>query len=99
VSKYVGAGSSPTSDDIILIDGEQVLLGAADFVIESGASATLKMLTNPTKSSATANATSMVSMIQSDSIALRVDRYVNWVVARSDAVAWIQGADYSSTST
>ena len=97
VSKYVGDGSSsPTSDDIILIDGEQVLLGAADFVIESGTSATLEMLDNPVGNSAIATATSLVSMFQSDSVALRVDRYVNWVVARSDAVAWIQGADYTS---
>ena len=85
-----------TSDDIILIDGEQVLLGAADYVIERGTSATLEMLDNPVGNSAIATATSLVSMLQSDSVALRVDRYVNWVVARSDAVAWIQGADYTS---
>ncbi len=50
--------------------------------------ASLEMLDNPTNNSATATATSMVSMFQTDSVAIRVERYLNWAVTAPDAVAF-----------
>jgi HK97 family phage major capsid protein len=96
VSRYVGAGESSPSGDLILLDAAQILLGTGDVGIAAAGSASLEMLDNPSNNSASGTATTLVSMWQTNSVALRVERYINWAVARSEAISWIQGAAYTS---
>ena len=50
----------------------------------------------PINNSASATGTSVVSMYQTNSIAIRAERFINWQVARPGAVAWVEGANYAS---
>jgi hypothetical protein len=43
---------------------------------------------------ATATSTSVVSMFQTDSIAVKAVRHINWTKARSQACAFIRNAAY-----
>jgi hypothetical protein len=47
------------------------------------------MLDNPTNDSVTPTATTMVSMFQTHSVALRAERVVNWSKRRSSAVSYL----------
>jgi HK97 family phage major capsid protein/HK97 family phage prohead protease len=75
--------------------GFVALVNAADiyFADEGGVQidvsreASLQMLDNPTNNSATATATTMVSMWQTNSVAFRAERILNWSKRRSSAVA------------
>jgi hypothetical protein len=51
--------------------------------------ASLNMDTAPTNNSATPTATSVVSMFQTDSIAIRCERFLNWGVRRAYGVGYI----------
>lgn len=78
------------ASDIWLADDGQV-------TIDASREASLQMLDNPTNSATDGTATSMVSMFQTDSIALRAERYINWQKRRTaavvviDQVAWTGG--------
>ena len=84
---------------IILLDAGSILLGAGGVEIASGRHASLQMLDNPTNSSATGLATSHVSMWQTDSVAIKVQRQLNWLVTASDSVIVLAGVNYTSASS
>lgn len=67
------------ASDIWLSDDGQV-------TIDASREASLQMLDNPTNSSGDGTATAMVSMFQTNSIALRAERYINWKKRRDTAV-------------
>ena len=73
--------------DIWLADDGQV-------TIDASREASLQMLDNPTNNSATATATSMVSMFQTNSVAFRAERYVNWARRRASGVAYLTGVSW-----
>lgn len=73
--------------DIWLADDGQV-------TIDASREASLQMLDNPTNNSATATATSMVSMFQTNSVAFRAERYVNWARRRASGVAYLTGVNW-----
>ncbi len=84
------------------IDGYVVLANASDiwFADDGGVSvdmsteASLQMMDNPTVNSVTPTATDLVSMFQTNSVAFRAERTINWTrrrdtgVAVIDTVAW-----------
>jgi hypothetical protein len=54
------------------------------------------MLDNPTNNSGGGTtATTMVSMFQTESVAIRATRFINWKKKRSTAVAFIRNAAYT----
>lgn len=57
------------------------------------------MLDNPTNDSVTPTATSMVSMYQTDSVALRAHRFINWSKRRSTAVRWLHAVSWGGASS
>lgn len=75
--------------DILLADDGQVR-------VDASREASLQMLDNPTNSSATGTATTMVSMWQTNSIALRAERYITWAKARSNAVVYMDDVNWGS---
>lgn len=73
--------------DIWLADDGQV-------TIDASREASLQMLDNPTNNSATATATSMVSMFQTNSVAFRAERFINWARRRTSGVAYLTGVQW-----
>lgn len=93
VSEYVGGDSSgryvvlANASDIWLADDGNVM-------IEASREASLQMLDNPTNHSGTATPTTMVSMFQTNSVAIRAERYINWKKRRAAAVTYISGVNW-----
>nr|CAD6417805.1 phage major capsid protein [Rhizobium sp. Q54] len=98
VSEYVPADSG---------GGMVVLANASDiyFADEGGVQvdvsreASLQMLDNPTNASVDGTATSMVSMWQTNSVAFRAERILNWARRRSSAVAVLQDVNWGVTGS
>ncbi len=88
--------SDAVSTNVVLVDPTRILIadaGDVDFTIAQDAS--LQMLDNPTNNSGTATATTSVSLFQTNSVALRATRTVNWQ-ALAGAVQYVADADYVS---
>jgi HK97 family phage major capsid protein/HK97 family phage prohead protease len=87
-------GGSPTDGDLIIAVSAPDILLADDGVVTIDASreASLQMDSSP-DSPATAS-TVMVSMFQQNQVAIRAERYINWVKRRSTAVSYISNAKY-----
>lgn len=93
VSDYI---ANPTSgaivvlvnaNDIWLADDGQVTIDASD-------QTALQMDDAPTNNSATATHTTLVSMFQTNSVAFRAERFINWQRRRSSGVAYLTGVNW-----
>lgn len=81
------------------VSGYAVLLNASDVwfaddggvAVDMSSEASLEMLDNPTGSSITPTAAQMVSMFQTNSVAFRAERTINWARRRNSGVALISG--------
>jgi HK97 family phage major capsid protein len=91
------AGSPQYSNMLVLIfPGEVFLADDGQANIEASDQVSIQMDDAPTnQSTATATGTTMVSMFQTESIAIKAVRYINWTKARSAAAAFIQAAAYA----
>jgi HK97 family phage major capsid protein/HK97 family phage prohead protease len=58
--------------------------------------ASIQMLDNPTNNSASATATSLVSMFQTDSTAFRMHRFANWKRRRESSFAYLTGVNWGA---
>lgn len=92
VSQYLanngGSGGAPfilvDESEIFLADDGSVTLDASDV-------ASIEMNDAPTQDSTVPTAASLVSMWQTNSIALRAERFIWWGPRRSGALQWIDG--------
>lgn len=93
VSEYVPEDSD--GDYVILVNASDVWLADdGNVVIDASREASLQMLDDPTNNSGTATATSMVSMFQTNSVAIRAERWINWQKRRASAAAVISGVNW-----
>lgn len=92
------AGSPQFGQMIVLLLQEEILLADdGQVTIEISKEASLELKDNPTNSGAGGEtATSMVSMFQTHSAAIKAVRYINWTKRRSAAAAFIQAAAYTA---
>lgn len=96
-SNYVTTNSSGSlvvlanASDIWLADDGQVVIAAST-------EASLQMDSAPTNDSATPTATQVVSMFQTDSVALRAERFINWQKRRAQAVAVLDDVKWGQTA-
>jgi HK97 family phage major capsid protein/HK97 family phage prohead protease len=93
VSEYVPDDSSGSY--VVLVNASDIFLADdGGITIDVSREASLQMLDNPTNNSSTGTATTMVSMFQTNSVAIRAERYINWKrrrdagVVRIDQVRW-----------
>lgn len=93
VSNYVPSDSSGSL--FILAFASEIFL-ADDNVVTLSASreASILMDTAPNMNSGTPTSAQLVSMYQTNSIALRGERYINWAPRRADAVAYLTGVNW-----
>lgn len=91
------AGSPQFGNIMVLIfPGEVFLADDGNVTVEASDQVSIQMDDATTQSStATATGTSVVSMFQTESIAVKAVRYINWAKARSQACAYIQAAAYT----
>ena len=95
VSQYLANNGGSGGAPFILVDEAEIYL-ADDGVVTLAASreATIEMSDTPvgsTSATVTSNGSPFVSMFQTDSIALRAERFIWWGPRRSGAVQWIDG--------
>lgn len=89
------AGSPASGDMIILVKAPDILMADdGQVTIDASREASIEMLDNPTNNSAAGTATSMVSMYQTNAVAIKAVRFINWAKRRSTAVAFIQDGAY-----
>jgi HK97 family phage major capsid protein len=90
---------SPTRGNIIvlLIPSEIMLADDGQVMIDVSREASLQMDGAPTQNSTgTPTATSVVSLWQTNSVAIRAERWINWKRRRNEAVAWLNNVQYTS---
>ena len=96
VSSYVPAGDS-TGGYVVLVNASDIYLSDdGQATVDFSRDASLQMLDNPTNHSGTGTATSLVSMFQTDSTALRAHRFINYSKRRSTAVAVIDQVNWGA---
>lgn len=78
-------------DFVALVKGSEIYYGdEGGLDVAMSEEASLVMDDSPGGSSTTPTATQVVSMFQTNSVAFRVERFVNWQRRRNEAVAWMQ---------
>lgn len=95
-SMQVGSPVTGEGRLIVLISAPEIAMADEGGVtIDASAEAAIEMLDNPTNQSTSGTvATTMVSMFQTDSVALRAIRHINWSKRRTFAVQYIKDAAY-----
>lgn len=87
-----GAGNmviAVSANDVMLADDGQVN-------VDMSTEASLEMKSDPTNNSRTATATSLVSMWQTNSIALKAERFINWKKRRTGAVVYMDDVNWGA---
>ena len=98
VSEYTPSDSS--GHFVALVNASDVWLADdGNVVIDASREASLQMLDNPTNNSSTGTPTSMVSMFQTNSVAIRAERWINWKKRRASAVALISGVNWGEPAS
>jgi hypothetical protein len=93
VSEYLVTDSN--GHYVVLVNASDVWLADdGNVVIDASREASLQMLDNPTNNSATGTATTMVSMFQTNSVAIRAERWINWKKRRSAAATIIENVNW-----
>jgi HK97 family phage major capsid protein len=96
VSQYA-ANASGAGNLVIAVNTREVFLADdGEVTVDASTEASLQMLDNPTNNSATATPTTMVSMFQTNSIALRAERFINWAKRRAAAVVYMDDVNWGS---
>lgn len=88
-SNYVDLGNDSSGDLVALVHGDEIFLGDEGGVqVSMSDQASLVMDDSPTHDSTTPTATTVVSMFQTNSVAILVERFLNWQRRRAQSVAW-----------
>jgi HK97 family phage major capsid protein/HK97 family phage prohead protease len=95
-SQYAANASGGGNLVIALNQRELFLADDGQVNVTASTEASLQMLDNPTNNSATGTPTTVVSMYQTDSIALRAERFINWRKRRSTAVVYMDDVNWGS---
>jgi len=92
VSDYIPAGT------VVLANASDIYLADEGGIqVDMSREASLEMADNPAHNSDTpTGATSLVSMFQTNSVAFRVERFINWARRRPSAVAILTGATWGA---
>jgi HK97 family phage major capsid protein len=93
VSNYVPTDSSGTY--VFLVDATNIYLSDdGQATVDFSTEASIQMVDNPTNASDPATPTTLVSMFQTDSTAIRAHRFINWSRRRDSAVAVLSGVNW-----
>ncbi len=97
-SEYFSAVSA--GGYVALVNASDIYFGDEGGVnVDMSREASLQMLDNPTNDTVTPTATSMVSMFQTNSVAFRAERILNWSKRRASAVALLDEVAWGTPSS
>ncbi|WOZ75676.1 phage major capsid protein [Kosakonia sacchari] len=83
---------------LVLVNAPDIYLADDGGVaVDMSREASLEMESDPTGDSITPTGTELVSMFQTNSVAIRAERWINWKRRRTAAVAVISGVNYGTT--
>lgn len=82
--------SAAAGNLVVLLDADQLATFSGDVAVQPSTVATVEMLDNPTNNSATATATSAVSLFQTNAAAVKLIQFCDWRLLADDAVAFIE---------
>ena len=88
-------GSAGAGYDVILAVQNEILLAEGGLSIDASREASLEMNDAPTNNSVTPTATTLVSLWQSGSVAIKAIRGITWVRRRPTAVYRISACKYA----
>jgi HK97 family phage major capsid protein len=92
VSNYLANNGGSGGAPFILVDEAEVYLADDGGVtLDASEEASIEMSDAPTGAAGTPTAAQLVSMWQTNSIALRAERFIWWGLRRSGAIQWIDG--------
>jgi HK97 family phage prohead protease len=81
--------------NVVLVNASDIYLADdGGFTIDASQEASLEMSDAPTGDAGTPTAASLVSMFQTNSVALRAERVINWARRRTGSVAYLTGVDW-----
>lgn len=87
-SEYIDQLGVTAGDYVFLVNASDIFLGdEGGFRVDLSREASIEMQTAPTQSSITPTAAALVSMFQTNSVAFRAERTINWSKRRNSAVA------------
>lgn len=100
ITSQYAANASGYGNLVIAVNANDILLADDNEVtVDASREATLEMSDTPTQDSTVPTASTGVSMFQTNSIALRAERFVNWSKARAGAVAYIDDVNWGSAGS
>ncbi len=92
VSNYLANNGGSAGAPFILVDESEIYLADDGSVtLDASEQASIEMTDAPTQNANTPTASTSVSMWQTNSIALRAERFIWWGPRRSGAIQWIDG--------
>lgn len=95
VSEYVPTDS--TGSIVVLINASDIYLGdEGGFAVDVSREASLQMADNASHNSTTPTAAELVSMFQTNSVAFRAERTINWAKRRASSVAVLTGVNWGA---
>lgn len=84
---------------VVAVQPQEIYLAdEGGFQLDVSREASLQMLDNPTNDSVTPTATTMVSMFQTNSVAFRCERILNWARRRDNAAVYLTGAAWGGAT-
>jgi HK97 family phage major capsid protein/HK97 family phage prohead protease len=95
-SQYLANASGSGNMVVAIAENEVFLADDGQVTVDMSREASLQMLDNPTNNSATGTATTMVSMFQTNSLAIRAEQFIHWVKLRSTAVVFMDDVNWGA---
>jgi len=97
VSEYARNTGGSAGGLVILANASDIWLADdGGFTLDASREASLQMDDAPTLNSATGTEAQVVSMFQTNSVALRAERFINWQKRRSAAVSYLDAVTWGS---
>jgi HK97 family phage major capsid protein/HK97 family phage prohead protease len=97
ITSQYAANQSGYGNLVIALDQSAVFLADdGQVTLDASREASIEMSDAPAGAAGTGTGASLVSMYQTNSIAVRAERYINWLKARTTAVSFIDDANWGS---
>lgn len=95
VSEYLDNSAGSAGGIVVLVNARDIWLADdGEVTVDTSTEASLQMDDAPTDASDTGTEAQMVSMFQTNSIAIRAERYIHWKLRRSSAVSYVDAAQW-----
>jgi HK97 family phage prohead protease len=89
------ASDHVANDIVVLVNASDIYLGdEGGIAVDASMEASIEMSDTPTADSGAPTSSQAVSMFQTNSVAIRAERTINWMRRRTQSVAYLTGVDW-----